>query len=456
MEIITNRNLKKFVKSYLENNPNNYPPIGTWDVSRVTDMSRVFIRKNFNENINNWDVSNVTHMYETFKNCETFNQPLNNWNVSNVTDMTSMLNGCETFNQPLNDWNVSNVTDMTSMLHGCKTFNQPLNNWDVSNVKYMHELFGNCKNFNQPLNNWNVSNAIIMTYMFAFAIKFNQPLNNWNVSNVTDMCCMFKGCLNFNQDLNNWDVSNVMSFREMFYLNRNVTPVFDYRNVSNWNFKIDAYVDDDFINWWEVQNHRIFRSTEIITEEQIQNERQNEIERQRQNQIERQRQTQVERQNQIERQRQINERNRQLAQNVVVEESEYKMCPICLAEPLDNVNGPGPNTYCQENCNDAIIICKNNHITHRGCILSMCNTTTIYTTDNVFGISIPSRHNINRGCPICRSEFIVPCTEFNNPLSAPKITDMELLKETKGGRRKTKRRKIKRRKTKRRKTKRRT
>ena len=33
--------------------------------------------------INNWDVSKVTDMSEMFLNEESFNQPLNNWDVSN-------------------------------------------------------------------------------------------------------------------------------------------------------------------------------------------------------------------------------------------------------------------------------------------------------------------------------------------------------------------------------------
>ena len=65
--------------------------------------------------IRNWDVSNVTNMSRMFEDAESFNQPLNNWDVSNVTTMIDMFLGATSFNQPLNNWNVSNVTDMDSM-----------------------------------------------------------------------------------------------------------------------------------------------------------------------------------------------------------------------------------------------------------------------------------------------------------------------------------------------------
>jgi surface protein len=80
--VLTNENIKKTVRDYLKR-PNKYIPIGQWDVSNVTDMSRLFdgLTRNerlaFNEPLNQWDVSNVTTMKEMFKGCYVFNQPLN-------------------------------------------------------------------------------------------------------------------------------------------------------------------------------------------------------------------------------------------------------------------------------------------------------------------------------------------------------------------------------------------
>ena len=74
-------------------------------------------------------------------NASSFNQPLNNWDVSNVTNMTKMFSGARSFNQPLNKWNVSNVTRMAWMFQDATSFNQPLDNWNVSKVTYTWSMF---------------------------------------------------------------------------------------------------------------------------------------------------------------------------------------------------------------------------------------------------------------------------------------------------------------------------
>lgn len=98
------------------------PPVDTWDVSNVTDMSKLFDEQaNFNEPINNWDVSNVTNMMHMFNECSNFNQPLDKWNTSKVKSMDAMFTECHRFNQPLNNWNVSNVENMRfgKLISGC-------------------------------------------------------------------------------------------------------------------------------------------------------------------------------------------------------------------------------------------------------------------------------------------------------------------------------------------------
>ena len=229
--IITDKNIKNLVKSYLKNKselPSDLinVPIGNWDVSNVTDMSKLFSDMELlNESLNNWNVSNVTNMSLMFTRCTSFNQPLDKWNVSNVTNMDGMFFFCRKFNTSLNDWNVSNVTTMRGMFGYCRSFDQPLDKWNVSNVTNMSEMFYSCTIFNQPLNTifnqplnkWDVSNVTNMEKMFYGCTIFNQPLNDWNVSNVTNMERMFLGCTSFNQPLNNWNVNNVTNMEKMFH-----------------------------------------------------------------------------------------------------------------------------------------------------------------------------------------------------------------------------------------------
>jgi len=55
-----------------------------------------------------------------FMGATSFNQPIGSWNVSNVTNMVEMFRDATAFNQPIGSWNVSNVTDMSYMFEGAQ------------------------------------------------------------------------------------------------------------------------------------------------------------------------------------------------------------------------------------------------------------------------------------------------------------------------------------------------
>ena len=218
----TNETLRTAVRAYINNATRDetiqrYGEIGTWNVSNVNDMYRMFYQfRYFNEPLNSWNVSNVTNMEKMFKFANSFNQPLNSWNVSNVTNMNNMFGDANLFNQELNSWNVSNMSNMGGMFLDAQSFNQPLNSWDVSNVTNMEIMFYYARSFNQPLNSWNVSNVQNMVMMFYNAESFNEPLNSWNVSKATNMDRMFSYAGSFNQELDDWNVSNVQDMSDMF------------------------------------------------------------------------------------------------------------------------------------------------------------------------------------------------------------------------------------------------
>jgi len=130
---------------------NKYGHISSWDVSQVTDMSKLFEGKEeSNDPIGDWSVSNVTCMNSMFYKASKFNQPIGDWSVSNVTDMNRMFYHASEFNQPIGDWSVSNVTNMNSMFFKASKFNQKIGDWSVSNVKGTNFMFHNASEFKKP------------------------------------------------------------------------------------------------------------------------------------------------------------------------------------------------------------------------------------------------------------------------------------------------------------------
>lgn len=79
-----------------------YGGIAQWDVSRVTDFSRLFEDlDSFNEDISHWDTSAVKTMSHVFSGAAAFNQPIASWNTSRVTDMSYMFYNAKAFNRPI-------------------------------------------------------------------------------------------------------------------------------------------------------------------------------------------------------------------------------------------------------------------------------------------------------------------------------------------------------------------
>jgi surface protein len=194
-----------------------YGHISEWDVSSVTDMSRLFKNKTtFNDDISRWDVSQVTNMSYMLCNAHAFNQPVGDWDVSKVTNMSFMFSTAMSFNQPVGEWDVSNITDIRGMFEGAHAFNQGVGDWNVSKVTNMSYMFRHAQSFNQAVGEWDVSKVTDMSCMFSNAQSFNQPVGEWNVSKVTRMYGMFNNAQSFDQPVGEWDVSQVTNMSHMF------------------------------------------------------------------------------------------------------------------------------------------------------------------------------------------------------------------------------------------------
>ena len=100
--------------------------IGNWDVSNVNDFSGMFLVSAFNNggspSISGWTINTTSsvNMYWMFR-LSPFNQPIGSWDVSKVTNMESMFHSAFSFNQNIGSWNVSGVTNFTNFM-ALKTF----------------------------------------------------------------------------------------------------------------------------------------------------------------------------------------------------------------------------------------------------------------------------------------------------------------------------------------------
>ena len=156
------------------------------DVSAVTSAVATFLNSSIDsgDDISGWDVSNVTNMSRMFEGTTNFNVDISGWDIAAVTDMSAFLKGASVFDQDLSAWAtpIIGVTNMASMFEGAQTFNQDLSTWDVSTMIDASSMFNGASSFNQDLGDWDVSDMRTADSMFEGAIQYNQDLTEWCVN----------------------------------------------------------------------------------------------------------------------------------------------------------------------------------------------------------------------------------------------------------------------------------
>ncbi|AYN69363.1 BspA family leucine-rich repeat surface protein [Euzebyella marina] len=178
------------------------------------------------------DLSQVTSLRRMFFWAGTWQlhiPKIEEWDISHITNLSGMFDKTS-FTQDISGWNVANVRDM-SYLFFSSPFNQDISGWDVGNVTNMEGLFGS-SSFRQDVTGWDVSSVTNMAFMFNSTF-FDQDISGWDVSNVTSMRHMLSQC-SFNQDVGDWNVSQVGDLSNIFDDNDLSTENYD-KILTGWS-----------------------------------------------------------------------------------------------------------------------------------------------------------------------------------------------------------------------------
>ncbi|MCE6959378.1 DUF285 domain-containing protein [Cereibacter sphaeroides] len=158
--------------------------IGSWDVSRISDFSGLFMNGTTNADFSGWNLRSATDMADMFLNNQGSFTGLGTWDVSHVTSFSSMFMYDANFRGDLSRWNVAAGADFSGMFDGATSFASDLSRWNVSAGTNFGGMFGEADAFNADISAWNVSAATDMTGMFAGADRFDGDLAGWCVTKI--------------------------------------------------------------------------------------------------------------------------------------------------------------------------------------------------------------------------------------------------------------------------------
>ena len=154
---LTDKSFRYEVKALLNYDPtgkgtvpgSRYGPIGSWDVSDVTDMSWMFHNAtSFNGDVSKWTFPNVTSMSYMFGGAKSFNGDVSEWTFPNVVNMRGMFSVATSFNGDVSKWTFPEVTNMVHMFWGATSFEgNGVSKWTFPNVTRMDSMFWKATSF---------------------------------------------------------------------------------------------------------------------------------------------------------------------------------------------------------------------------------------------------------------------------------------------------------------------
>lgn len=214
--------------------PTPYAPIGTWDISALTNGNELFKNVGWGcvatdmHDINQWDTSSINRMQNIFQNTG------------------SSLNSVD-----LSNWNVQAVTTINGAFSNTQ-FNGVIESWTFTNLQQMYYTFGNNPVFNRDISGWNVATVNQMYGVFMGATAFNQDLNAW-AANPTQAGDMFNGATSFDQAITGWTnfynrpLSTSQNKMENMFLN---TGMSDCNKIATENAFTAAFASSPYSSYY--------------------------------------------------------------------------------------------------------------------------------------------------------------------------------------------------------------
>jgi hypothetical protein len=230
----------------------------------------------FNQPIGSWDLSGVTDINRMFQDDTAFNQPLNSWTVGNVVDFSYIFSGANSFDQNLSNWNFASATGVDGFLEFItistpnydELLNAMYNTYGYSGLPFgggnsQYSVVGEPARTGLIADGWTITDGgcdgscpvvctfctetcspcgggctstdltdMYLGYDFVTDSLGVGNISGWNTSCITDITRLFENS-NFNQDIGNWDTGSITGMTEVFVstpFNQNITG-WDTHNV---------------------------------------------------------------------------------------------------------------------------------------------------------------------------------------------------------------------------------
>lgn len=210
----------------------NLDPLSGWDISHVTNMSRMFannVSLGDVSSLSKWNVSHVTNLSNMFyKTAVASLDPFKDWDVGQVTTLSGMFDMAGVTDlTPLANWHTGRVTDLSNMFANEKPNPRDLSsgdyldnqisdisalaNWDVSHVTDMSDMFNN-------------KQVLEGSYVYLNSKQFEgnkisdlSVLNNWQTDQVTNISNMFRYNPIKLADFRKWNLGRVANEKDFIY-----------------------------------------------------------------------------------------------------------------------------------------------------------------------------------------------------------------------------------------------